>query len=258
MKCKSCGANFETTELKCPFCGTDNKKGMEWTQAEKSARESMERTGRYIKSSLPLYICDHICNIVITIGVVLTVVLILLVNMDFGSGDKTTNYDKADEQLMEACYQNDDWETLTNHMNKYNLRFDKENRYKKYSEYVELRYDYDRVIEKMNRFLNQSQKDREEYCEYGSVYDLIYACSDYLYIDYKYAYREGEEVLDPENQITYDENKVFFFAFLKNRLLLTEEECAALADHDVYGDEAHVLVSKVYERNGWRYEVDED
>ena len=40
--------------------------------------------------------------------------------------------------------------------------------------------------------------------------------------------------------------------------VLTEEECAALADHDVYGDEAHVLVSKVYERNGWRYEVDED
>ena len=164
MKCKSCGANFETTELKCPFCGTDNKKGMEWTQAEKSARESMERTGRYIKSSLPLYICDHICNIVITIGVVLTVVLILLVNMDFGSGDKTTNYDKADEQLMEACYQNDDWETLTNHMNKYNLRFDKENRYKKYSEYV----NSDEYIEKIAREkLRMLLPEEKIYIEYN-------------------------------------------------------------------------------------------
>lgn len=37
MKCKNCGANYKTRELKCPYCNTENFIGKIW-QAERSRR----------------------------------------------------------------------------------------------------------------------------------------------------------------------------------------------------------------------------
>ena len=110
----------------------------------------------------------------------------------------------------------------------------------------------------MNHFYNEKQEDLEEDCEYGAVYQIINSCSDFLYIDYSYAYRDNEVELEPENQAIYARNKQFIFAFLKTRLCMTEEECNELSDHYWYGEEVFALVKELYERNGWRYEIDEN
>ena len=38
MKCKNCGAQYKTRELKCPYCNTENIIGKIW-QSERSQAE---------------------------------------------------------------------------------------------------------------------------------------------------------------------------------------------------------------------------
>ena len=258
MKCLNCGANFETADFKCPFCGTENPKGMEWAKEEQSAKHKMEKTKSYIKKSLPLYVCDSICNIVLTIAGILTVILIILMNVNFDKKDKKIDHSKIDMVFMEECYQKKDFDTLLSYVNDNNIRYEREGRYKKYYEYIELQIEFSDVCKEMNHFYNEKQEDLEEDCEYGAVYQIINSCSDFLYIDYSYAYRDNEVELEPENQAIYARNKQFIFAFLKTRLRMTEEECNELSDHYWYGEEVFALVKELYERNGWRYEIDEN
>lgn len=258
MKCLNCGANFETADFKCPFCGTENPKGMEWAKEEQCAKSSMERTKGYIKKSLPLFVCDHICNIVLTIAGILTIILIILLNMDFDKKNKQIDHSKIDMAYMEECYQKEDFDSLLTYMNDHNIRYEKKGRYKKYYEYIELQIAFSDVCKEMNHFYNEKQEDLEKDCEYGAVYQIINSFSDFLYVDYSYEYRDDGVQLEPENKEFYEWNKKFLFAFLKTRLSMTEEECLSLSDHDWYGEDVHELVEQIYERKGWRYVIDEN
>lgn len=43
MKCKNCGAHYQTEELKCPYCGTENMTGQEWKEELEEAQEALDR-----------------------------------------------------------------------------------------------------------------------------------------------------------------------------------------------------------------------
>ena len=80
MKCKNCGAQYKTREVKCPYCNTENLIGKIWqterTQAELDYEAEKKKLGKILRSS---YMEDRLLTraILILIGLYIASVLVV-------------------------------------------------------------------------------------------------------------------------------------------------------------------------------------
>lgn len=62
MKCNSCGANYKTRELKCPYCGKANALGRLWKIKRTEAEEEYERARKEAGRKISVYSVDRILS----------------------------------------------------------------------------------------------------------------------------------------------------------------------------------------------------
>ncbi|MBR5502824.1 MAG: hypothetical protein IKV55_07305 [Oscillospiraceae bacterium] len=62
MKCKSCGANYRSRELRCPYCGAENAKGKLWKAQRDSAEQQYRELEQTEGAALRLRAANRVLN----------------------------------------------------------------------------------------------------------------------------------------------------------------------------------------------------
>ncbi len=99
MKCKSCGANYRTAELRCPYCETENLVGKFWLIKRTETIEKLERQMKAEKKRYVPYVASKILNRMIFFVIV---TLIVLAVIDSFSGGSILSTKKNMENLHDA------------------------------------------------------------------------------------------------------------------------------------------------------------
>ena len=80
MKCKNCGAQYKTRELKCPYCNTENLIGKIWqterSQAEMAYEEEKKKVGKVLFSP---FMVDRLLSRAIAVLIGLHIVSFILI-----------------------------------------------------------------------------------------------------------------------------------------------------------------------------------
>ena len=69
MNCKNCGANYQSKELNCPYCGSANSKGESWLARRQAERAKYESNLREYGATVNIITYDRIIGRII-IGVI--------------------------------------------------------------------------------------------------------------------------------------------------------------------------------------------
>lgn len=107
MNCKNCGANYQSKELNCPYCGSANAKGESWFARRQAAREEHESNLRKYGATVKMITYDRIINRII-IGVIAFLVcyfvgLIGFFSVSIGAA-KTSSEIKMDQLYEEERF----------------------------------------------------------------------------------------------------------------------------------------------------------
>ena len=118
MKCENCGSNFLSKDLKCPYCGTVNQKGLRWYHRRK---EMMERNAEELEEEKRRNI-PYVINLMLNISLVVVflavfVLAVVRVNVE-PSGDDI-------EQMkahVDALYRDREYGELYKYLEENDLR----------------------------------------------------------------------------------------------------------------------------------------
>lgn len=220
MKCKNCGGEYKTKELKCPYCATENLLGKLWSiqrsEAEITYEKERKRVGKYLTS-------PYMLNRLVSRGLVILVSLFLLVFVGaflFFYGEevyKNLSYKWNKEKIeaqMQVYYENGDWELLDDYMEEHVID---RTQYYTYMQAVVLHDNYQRYLEYRLKYndLSETKKLEDDYylesaIEYSArVYNLD--CGIY-------------DELDEKNRSLYETYQREILAYWIGELALTEEE----------------------------------
>ena len=165
MKCKNCGANYKTRELKCPYCNTENLIGKVW-QSERSQAELdyEEERKKVAKSLLSPYMAERILNratlILIGLYIVSFLVVVLVIALSFPVQDLIFKMNKTEiEAQMEEYYSAGEYDLLDIYMDdNYVERKD----YYTYNQITSQNFNYKSYMEHRLAFENMSKEEQLE------------------------------------------------------------------------------------------------
>lgn len=248
MKCNNCGANFQSADLECPYCGSRNVVGEEWQQERNWAKKLYEDTLRKFREEGVVYVLNSILNKAIKIlGIVILVgFLLYLIPMIFSEVAFKINKSIQLEQVvakMQEYHENGEYKALEQIMDEYDM-FGKE--YYVYSQSAILYRNYqDYMIHKMT-FLDLSQEEKIE-----DDYHLEYILKDSMDV---YLVNCGiYDDLREENRMQYEVYKQEIENCWKKLLALTDEEIQYMVEEEyLYSDEWDRYVANIKERKAWQ------
>lgn len=223
MKCKSCGANFPAREVRCPYCGTPNPKGMRWADRMDEAEREYRQTRDQVKKELPLQVAYRVAGRVRTIlaaalRLLLFGVVLWALISDYGGKLRNKSQREQLETQMAELYGQERFGEL------YQLMGDRElmgQDYYAYSQMCLIHYDYSEFCQ-LRMELVQG-KVREENLD-SAIERILNRAGELLALDIS-AYPD----LAPENQAVYDRYCLDVTTFLRTMLGLTEEEALSLS-----------------------------
>lgn len=247
MKCKNCGGNYKTRELKCPYCDTENLLGKVWmierSEAELAYETKKREMGKFLVSP---YMLNRVLNRCLIVLAALYVVLFVGAFLVFGVCElyqkiSTTIRKEQIEAQMEAYFSAGQYEELDKYM--YDNGVDG-TAYYAYTQATLIQSDYDWFMEHRLYFDNMSQEEKIA-DDYHLKYTIKYALEVYS-LDYS-LYDE----LDARNTELYETYKKEILAYLVGVLQLTEEEIeSVLEDSYITMDEEDMLEQIVRNRRG--------
>ena len=162
MKCKSCGANYKTRELKCPYCGKANALGRLWKIKRTEAEEEYERARKEAGRKISVYSVDRILSRCIVSVIGLFVLFLIGSFVFFFLQDKiiilrnNIKHDEIESTLREY-YDNGDYFELDDYMDKMNLD---RTEYYTYSQAVILYHSYEEYIRAKCIFSEMSPEEK--------------------------------------------------------------------------------------------------
>lgn len=228
MKCKNCGANYKTRELKCPYCNTENLIGKIWqterTQAELDYEAEKKKLGKILRSS---YMEDRLLTraILILIGLYIAsfLVVALIVVLSGPIEDLIFAMNKEEiEAQMEEYFNAGEYEKLDAYMED---NYVEPQDYYAYTQATLLTSYYNSY---MNHRLSFELLSKEEQLE--DNYHLIYALKESVT-----AYHCGSGMyrdVDAKNVQLLKNMQKEIRAYWISELLLTEEEIQELITVD--------------------------
>lgn len=248
MKCKNCGANYRTRELKCPYCGTENVIGKIWLIERTTAQREYEDVREGIKRSSKRYVLDKMLNRILLILIGLFLVCVVL-SLAIPGGYKLYRsmyrsiHTEEMEQVMEEYYLGGEYRKLYDYMSQYDL-FGQN--YYTYAQAALMSFSYDHYKIEALGFLSQSEKEREKY-DYYLRYAIMYS-HDIWRMD-SGIYSE----LDPKNIKLHEAYKNDILAFWRGMLGMTEEEIKFLTEKEGYlfARDLDELSASIMERRAW-------
>lgn len=248
MKCKNCGANYKTRELKCPYCGTENIIGRIWLIERTEARQEYEDARESVKRGSRRYVLDKILNRILLVSVGLFFLCMILSLAVSGGYDMyrriyRSAHTKEMEQAMEEYYLAEEYRKLYDYMSKYDL-FEPE--HYTYAQAALMGFDYDYYKTEALCFFSQSEEEKQEY-DYYLRYAILYS-HDVWHMD-SGIYSE----LDPKNVEMHETYKKDIMAFWKGMLGMTEEEIEFLTEEgeDLFAGDLDELAAAIIERRAW-------
>ena len=248
MKCKNCGADYRTRELKCPYCGTENIIGKIWLIERQEADRELEQADHSGKMQIRLYVADKVMNRILLISITLFLLMaaVVIICSKVETGYKSW-YKKAHveelEQKMKELYDEQAFHELYQFMDENDL-FSEE--YYTYSQACFLSFDMECFRVDMLMFLSLSEEDQNKW-KYLLENALKFSKSAYCVFEGRYS----NEI--PENQWLYRQYRTEISAFWKGMLGMTEEEIHQILDENFtfYGPEKDRLMETLMERRAW-------
>lgn len=246
MKCKSCGANYKTRELRCPYCHTENMVGKLWMVERSEAELQYEQRRKELGKKASPYVIDRIFTRLIVIAVAVFILLccvtIFGIVIYYKAWDikRDWNIDKIEKQ-MEEYYENGEYDRLYAYMSEYELIGEE---YYEYSQAVLLSYSYNEYLGHKYAYLEMTEEEKWE-----DDYHLEYALKESVdaYNMDSVAYAE----IDERNEELYETYQQEIMSFWKTVLQLTDEEIEKITDKDNYmtSEEKDALIQDIKERS---------
>lgn len=241
MKCKNCGGNYKTRELKCPYCNSENFIGRIWqterTQAELDYLSEKEKTGKIILSS---YMFDRLLSRAVLVVIILHVVSIAAIFLVAigGYGFENLNFHIHREEIetqMEEYYSAGECEKLYVYMQENNVDFGK---YHTYATAALMNYDYNEYMEYRLQYQTLSEEEKLE-----DDYYLEYALKNSSDVYSRDCGIRGKH--DKKNEEMQKAYQKEIMAYWRGELKLTEEEIEALTKEDAYLYELYDEIEKI-------------
>lgn len=248
MKCVNCGANYTSTDNKCPFCGTLNQKRKIFELHRKKADSDYKKVRKQLEPWFYRLSVNTVLNRILFIEVAFGIVLVILEMMfsmtSLGGDSLAAGMSKR--QCKERIVQlyNDE----------------------QFSEMAELVYDSDVYLDndmKMYVFMADLYENYELFCRYKAKYIAGVKeqdVDDYdinLLITYMSAILSREEYYRKnlsESQEYIDAYVKETEAFAVNMLGLEEEHIEKLRETDYIKDEDKNVIRKAVKARGVTYE----
>lgn len=245
MKCKNCGADYKTRELKCPYCQTENIIGKMWMAERSDAELEYERKRREMGKKSSVYVFDRVLTRSIIILILAFVILFagtfscLFLSYKIEDALNYINRDKIEARLNEY-YTKGEYEKMYAYMH------DKDIDGRDYYGYMQaalLSYYYNEYLNYKYNFLSMTPEKqlKDDYClEYAiknSIIVYLLDCGNY-------------ENLVSMNAELYEEYQREITSFWVATLELTEEEVEYLSENGKHmsNSELDALVALVKER----------
>ena len=247
MKCKSCGANYKTRELMCPYCHTENIIGKLWKAERTEAEREYERNLKETDKKISPYVVDRVLTraIVVTVGIYILIFLgAFIVAFAHDKYIDIRNELKEDEILatMESYHHTEQYSQLHKYMSDMDVMGEK---YYGYTQAALMQYDYEQYLAHRCIFLDMSTEEKLEddyHLEYAIRYSVdVYKLNCGMYYE-----------IDPMNEELWSDRQMEMKAFWIGSLGLSEEDIAFITGRhsSLYGDEFDAIVARVRERLG--------
>lgn len=246
MKCKNCGANYKTRELKCPYCNTENIVGKLWqterTQAELDYEKEKNKVGKIIFSP---YMFDRLISRAMYVLIILHIVSIAAIFLvalgSYGWQELRFALNQAEiEAQMEEYYTAGEYEKLDVYMEGYEAIYG----YNTYNTATSMNWRYNEYLENRLNFDQLSEEEKRK-DDYYLKYALNYSAQVYNYeFDIYGKYDKNAELkADYQKEI---------MAYWLGELELTAEEIEMLTSEAKYSyyDEAEIIAGNVKDRRG--------
>lgn len=244
MRCKNCGANYKTRELKCPYCNTENIVGKLWqserTQAELDYEKEKGKVGKIIFSP---YMYDRLISramyVLIILHIVSMAAVFLVALGSYAWQELRFRLNKTEiESQMDEYYTAGEYEKLDAYMEEYEAI----SGYKTYSTATAMNWRYNEYVEYRLKFeqLTEEEKLKDDfYLEYAINYSAQaynYKCDIYGKYD-----KNAELKADYQNEI---------MAYWLGELELTENEITMLTSEEKYSyyEESRLIAQNVKDR----------
>lgn len=249
MECIKCGYDYPAKEIKCPYCGEPNSLGIAWKEEEEQKRAETEHTKRRILKSMPLYLANKLVNVILILGVLLSVVFVAIAFIASGVESAITERKQSQASVAEAekLFEEDDNAALKTYLKQYEV-FGKAG-YEKYTERVLL---YDEYVEFM-----RSAFEIQQILDWGrGEQPNIFWVDEFMDAGHDILQADSYQVQDLE----YDENIQYLeemqgqvSAVFMGALEMTEDEIKSFVGLSEYSEEYDEMVKMVMERKGWEY-----
>lgn len=248
MVCKNCGANFQTADLKCPYCGTENSIGYEWQEERNRYENLYENISKNVKENGPMYVATNIINRAVKILLIISVALTILclipsVGESLGMGMKHMIGGVSVKNQLKEYHETGQWHELLMLVEEYSL-FGKDNYV--YSQAAIMQRNYEEYMLNKLEFLELSEEEKieDDYCLERS----IKASMDVYFVKCG-IYSE----LEDENVKQHEKYKQEIEIYWRAMLGMTEEEVSYLTENKyLSSDEMDEMINKIKERKAWQ------
>lgn len=255
MKCKRCGAEYASKELKCPYCGEENPLGIRWKTSEEETQLKTEHTKKAVLRSAPLYVINQLWNVVLIAFAVFLLITFVIAAAGGAVDMLRTKHvqETASIEAAEELYRAKKYDALYQYVSEHEL-YSAGDEFQKYVWWSQIYNDYQNLMEAVLRL--QQEEDWGNDASFS-----MYA--------FKLILSYGQNILEEATDIYYDDDrreanaqylaacKEDVTAILKGKLLLTDEDIERLIDARLYDDEEEEYFRRlIYERKGWQYEED--
>ncbi len=250
MKCKTCGGNYKTFELRCPYCNRENFLGKIWkwerNKAEYEYEDAKRKMGKFLISPYMLNRILDVCLIGIVIFYCISLFVLIGIFVVYSNVGKISNMIKKDEieSQMATYYEELEFEKLALYMEDKGINtYD----YEEYTEAIELNKAYNDYMRLRMTFHNFPLEDKIQY----NVYVEFILNSSAVVCSWEFGYDDETNNLNRELLETYQRE---IMAYWFDELQLSKEQVTFLADCDPYTEFTKVdeIVEEVIEREGWR------
>lgn len=252
MTCSKCGYDYPAKELKCPYCGEENKLGIAWQKEEESTRQEILKTKARVLHSMPLYVADKVVNIILFMIVMLVVMMIVITfvlsnieNRHIEKQRKLASVETAENLFLEK-----DDAALERYLDEYEV-YGQEG-YEKYTERVRIGKIYENFL-KWNMRLHQNQDWEKDETPYAYEVKALLEEANHLLTQSDYRLNS---IQFEENQQYMEEIQENVTASLMDNFELSEQEIEDFTQMDNYSEEFETFVKSIFDREGWKYEED--
>ena len=251
MRCKKCGAQYSSRELKCPYCGEPNSLGIRWKKSEENAKNETEKVRKLVIYKAPLYVINQIWNVVICVSIVLLVLFFIFafVSFQIEEAHRKQVQSTASVEEAEAYFEAEDDEGLEAYMDQHDAYYCEG--YDKYLERHRLFFMQRNILEAMMDLQNNEDWGKGE----APAYYQISIALDYAHDPLeRYSWEYEEQLQYPENQRYQEQLLQNAVALLMGTLGMTEDEIVdMMSEKSFYDETQNRYIRTICERKGWEY-----